>query len=142
MPSPDLAMPVSAQKTIDHGIAIDVAPFAIPEESVPGEHHYLFGYRITITNNGDETVQLLARHWIIIDGDGRTEEVKGPGVVGEMPTLGPGENFRYTSSCPLRTPWGTMEGSYTMKTSTGESFDVPINRFFLTSNPGVPAPSP
>ena len=78
-----------------------------------------------------EVAQLLTRHWIIIDAEGNQEEVRGPGVVGQTPTLAPGEGFKYTSYCPLPTPWGTMEGSYRMQRPSGEVFDAKIARFYL-----------
>ena len=87
---------------------------------------------ITITNEGDDTVQLLSRHWIITDGAGHVEEVKGPGVVGQQPVLAPGENFTYTSGCPLGTPFGKMEGTYQMVSRSGDLFDVNIAPFTLS----------
>ena len=89
-------------------------------------------YTITITNEGHDTVQLLSRHWIITDGSGHVEEVKGPGVVGQQPVLEPGESFTYTSGCPLGTPFGKMEGTYQMVTRTGEVFEAAIAPFTLS----------
>ena len=103
-----------------------------PERSRPADHHWFFLYTITITNEGDETVQLVTRHWIITDGNSNVEEVKGPGVVGEQPVLQPGEAFTYTSGCPLRTPFGVMEGTYQMVTRDGTQFDAKIAPFTLS----------
>jgi ApaG protein len=97
----------------------------------------LFAYEIEITNGGSETVQLLTRHWIITDGEGRVEEVQGPGVVGQQPVLEPGHSHRYTSFCPLPTPFGTMHGSYGMTTADGERFDVQIAPFALSEPYGI-----
>jgi ApaG protein len=88
-------------------------------------------YRITITNKGSRAARLLARHWVIIDADRRREDVRGPGVVGEFPRLEAGQSYSYMSRCPLRTRWGTMEGSYTFERDDGERFKVRIARFFL-----------
>ena len=96
------------------------------------QQHWFFFYTITIENVGDVPVQLISRHWVITDGSGRVEEVRGPGVVGQQPTLAPGEQFTYTSGCPLATPFGRMEGTYQMVTASGESFDVVIAPFTLS----------
>ena len=87
---------------------------------------------MTLRNEGSQTVQLISRHWIITDEENRVEEVRGPGVVGEQPVLAPGESFHYTSGCPLRTPTGSMRGSYRMVTADGESFDAEIAAFTLS----------
>lgn len=114
-----------------------VEPQLDPGRSRPAASQWFYLYTVTIENRGDETVQLRSRHWIITDGAGRVEEVRGPGVVGEQPVLAPGESFRYTSGCPLRTDVGKMEGSYQMVvTDTGEPFDVAIAPFTLCS-PGL-----
>ena len=102
------------------------------QRSAPGEQRWFYLYTVTISNEGGETVQLLSRHWIITDGDGRTEEVRGPGVVGYQPILEPGESFEYTSGCPLPTPFGVMRGTYQMATREGESFDAEIAPFELS----------
>jgi ApaG protein len=94
---------------------------------------YFFAYRITITNVGDAPARLMSRHWIITDGSGRVEHVKGPGVVGEQPRLEPGAGFQYTSFCPLPTPVGTMEGSYQMVRDDGREFDAQIAPFTLAA---------
>ncbi|HEX2061743.1 MAG TPA: Co2+/Mg2+ efflux protein ApaG [Thermoanaerobaculia bacterium] len=97
---------------------------------------YYFAYRVTISNVGDETAQLVSREWIITDENGNVERVQGPGVVGEFPLLEPGESFEYTSFCPLPTMMGTMHGSYTMRTRGGEQFEAEIAPFTLAV-PGV-----
>lgn len=108
-----------------------VSEFA-PERSAPTDQQWFFLYTITITNEGEETVQLLSRHWIITDGSGKVEEVKGPGVVGQQPVLSPGQAFTYTSGCPLSTPFGSMQGTYQMRTAAGDEFDITIAPFTLS----------
>ncbi|MCP3914050.1 MAG: Co2+/Mg2+ efflux protein ApaG [bacterium] len=103
----------------------------MPEESEPEESRYYYVYRIRITNEGTEHAKLLSRNWLILDAHNRSEEVVGEGVVGKQPDLGPGELFEYTSFCPLRTEWGTMEGTYTFRRPDGEEFEATIGRFFL-----------
>jgi ApaG protein len=115
------------------GIRVRVVPQFLEEQSAPHENQFFWAYSIEITNEGSETVQLKARHWRITDANGRMEEVRGPGVVGETPVLAPGESFSYTSGCPLKTPSGIMVGSYRMVTSGGFSFDVKIPAFSLDS---------
>lgn len=114
------------------GIRVSVVCEFAPERSRPHEQHWFFLYTITIANEGADTVQLISRHWIITNGTGHVEEVKGPGVVGEQPVLGPNETFTYTSGCPLPTEFGTMEGTYQMVTKDGETFDVTIAPFTLS----------
>jgi ApaG protein len=103
----------------------------LPERSAPRQNQYLFSYTITISNVGEETAQLLSRHWVITDAEGEVQEVRGPGVVGEQPVLEPGMSFEYTSYCPLATNVGTMQGSYTMVRPDGETFDAQIAPFTL-----------
>lgn len=117
--------------TLTRGIRIIVQPRYVPEQSAPAAAEFLFAYHITIRNEGAETVQLLTRHWVITNGEGRVEEVRGPGVVGYQPVLNPGEEFEYTSGCPLTTPVGTMHGSFQMQASNGERFDARIAPFRL-----------
>ncbi|HWA60123.1 MAG TPA: Co2+/Mg2+ efflux protein ApaG [Caulobacteraceae bacterium] len=112
-------------------ILVRVQPQYLPAQSDPAQEQYTFAYTVEIENHGTETAQLISRHWIITDGHGRVEEVKGPGVVGEQPTLKPREAFRYTSGCPLKTPTGEMRGSYRMVTDEGDVFDVEIPAFSL-----------
>ena len=88
-------------------------------------------YTVRITNEGTSTAQLLTRHWIITDATGKVEEVKGPGVIGEQPVLQQGQSFEYTSGCPLTTPFGSMRGTYQMKTPDGDEFDAEIEEFIL-----------
>ena len=118
-------------RSTTRNIAVAVRPFYMPDRSDPEESRYVWGYRVTIENNSDAQVQLLARYWRITDGLGRVEEVRGPGVVGEQPELGPGDSFQYTSGCPLRTPSGFMVGAYTVRSDGGEFFDVDIPAFSL-----------
>jgi ApaG protein len=113
------------------GVRVQVRTAYLPERSSPADSHYFFTYRVRISNQGEETVQLVSRHWIITDADGRTEEVRGPGVVGEQPVLAPGEAFEYTSFCPLPTPIGSMHGTYQMVTAAGSAFDAEIAAFSL-----------
>jgi ApaG protein len=118
--------------TVTRGIRITVRPQYVPEQSDPDARQYLFAYHITIRNQSDDTVQLLARHWVITDGEGHVEEVRGPGVVGYQPVLEPGEDFEYASGCPLSTPVGTMHGEFNMViTGSGERFDAQIEPFRL-----------
>ena len=112
-------------------IEVRVQPRYLPEQSSPLEEAYSFAYTITIANKGDEPAQLISRHWIILDADGHREEVRGLGVVGHQPLLKPGEGFEYTSGSRLRTPTGTMEGTYFFVKEDGEPFEVPIARFVL-----------
>jgi ApaG protein len=112
-------------------IRIDVASFFVPERSEPAEKYFFFAYRVRISNDGDETAKLISREWIITDGDGNQQVVRGEGVVGEQPRLQPGESFEYTSFCPLPTEVGAMEGSYFMRTDGGEMFRAEIAAFTL-----------
>lgn len=120
-------------------IRIAVEPFYVAEQSAPDTGRYVFGYRVTIENRGEETVQLLARHWRITDARGRVIEVRGAGVVGEQPRLEPGTCYRYTSGTPLDTPSGIMVGSYKMVTDRGELFEARIPAFSLDA-PGKRGP--
>ncbi len=112
-------------------IAVTVAPQYLPEQSDPARQQYVFAYTVRITNNGKQAAQVVSRHWIITDGGQKTHEVRGLGVVGQQPLLGPGESFEYTSGCPLPTPIGTMRGSYHCVGEDGLPFDVPIPEFVL-----------
>ena len=114
-------------------ITVSVRPFYLEEQSSPSENHYVWAYQVRIENNGSATVQLRTRHWRITDSMGRVNEVRGAGVVGEQPVLGPGESFEYTSGTPLPTPSGIMVGSYEMTNATGERFEVEIPAFSLDS---------
>ena len=119
-------------EAITRGVRVQVRSEYAAERSQPFRNQWFFLYTITITNEGSDPVQLLTRHWIITDGAGQVDEVKGPGVVGKQPTLAPGESFEYTSGCPLSTPFGIMEGTYQMITVSGEHFDVRIAPFTLS----------
>ena len=119
--------------SITRSIRVSVKPVFLDEQSSPSNEHYVWAYQVRIENDGSETVQLINRHWHITDEIGRIQEVRGAGVVGEQPTLRPGESFEYTSGTPLDSPSGIMVGSYEMKTSAGERFDVDIPAFSLDS---------
>ena len=114
-------------------IRVTVEPVFLDDQSAPDEDHYVWAYQVKIENDGMEPVQLLNRHWRITDARGQQQEVQGEGVVGEQPTLKPGEAFEYTSGTPLATPSGIMFGSYGMETKTGEQFDIDIPAFSLDS---------
>jgi ApaG protein len=118
---------------ITNDIQVTALPDFLIERSDPAQERYFWAYTIEITNLGRTRVQLVSRHWVIIDANGRREEVRGPGVVGEQPVLEPGETFRYASGCPLSTPSGLMHGSYRMVTPEGASFDVEVPTFSLDS---------
>ena len=121
---------------VTHDIQVTVLPEFRPDRSEPDRNMWFWAYTIEIANLGTRTVRLVARHWIITDGEGSVGEVKGLGVVGEQPVLNPGESFRYTSGCPLTTPSGIMEGSYRMADERGETFEVAIPAFSLDSPEG------
>lgn len=115
-------------------ILVSVEPVYLDEQSHPDEDHFVWAYHIRIENKGDKPVQLKSRHWQITDSFGRRHEVRGPGVVGEQPVIGPGEIYEYTSGTPLNAPSGIMFGSYEMETcGEGEAFDVTIPAFSLDS---------
>jgi ApaG protein len=118
-------------KPAPYNIDVHVETQYIEAESRPQQNFYIFAYHITITNKGDVPAQLLTRHWIITDSNGRVQEVKGDGVIGKQPHLQPKESFRYTSGTMMETPVGTMEGSYQMVTDDGEEFDAEIPVFVL-----------
>ena len=112
-------------------VEITVRPFFLDDQSEPDKSHFVWGYHVTIHNQGGETVQLLNRYWRITDALGKVQEVRGPGVVGEQPVLEPGESFEYTSGCPLSTSSGIMGGFYEMERDGGERFEVTIPTFSL-----------
>ncbi len=114
------------------GVIVQVESELDPGRSAPQHGHWFFLYTVTITNRGEETVQLLRRHWVITDGDGEVEEVEGPGVVGEQPVLTPGQSFQYTSGCPLPTAFGFMRGTYQMATISGDRFEAEVADFELS----------
>jgi ApaG protein len=114
-----------------YDIKVQAVSFYLPEHSQPSSNRYSFGYSITITNQSNVPVQLLDRHWIITDGIGRKQEVKGVGVVGQQPVIQPGESYEYSSFCPLTTPYGYMEGTYGMVDEQGNQFRAEIPMFIL-----------
>jgi ApaG protein len=121
-------------EAVTRGIRISAEAQYLDSESDPSHGRHFYVYRIRITNDGMEAAQLLSRQWVILDANNRREEVEGEGVVGKQPKLEAGESFEYTSYCPLRTSWGTMEGSYAFITDEGEAFEAKIARFFLAPN--------
>jgi ApaG protein len=126
-----MSAPTTSSSAETNGVLVEVQSFYLEDQSQPANRRFVFAYQITITNNGREVVQLETRHWIITDGLGEVEEVKGPGVVGEQPVLSPGESFRYTSGAVLPTERGTMHGTYQMHRADGAQFDAKIAPFLL-----------
>jgi ApaG protein len=120
-------------EAVTHGIRIKVEPQYLEEQSSPDESYFFWAYTIEIANQSDAVVQLKTRHWRITDAQGKTEEVRGPGVVGKTPVLDPGESFTYTSGCPLGTSSGIMVGSYQMQLQDGSLIDVAVPAFSLDS---------
>jgi ApaG protein len=118
--------------TPNYKIAVAATSFYLPEQSDEDSSRYLFGYTIKVTNTGSVAAQLISRHWIITDSNGRVQEVRGEGVVGEQPKLEPGAMFEYTSSASLDTPVGTMRGSYQMVAEDGTRFEADIPQFTLS----------
>ena len=129
---PDRQSGVHTSEAVTDGIRVHVTARYSPGHSQPQRDLWLFVYTIAISNEGPETVQLISRHWIITDSNNHVEEIRGLGVVGEQPTLAPGESFEYTSNCPLRTPFGTMRGTYQMVNGNGKRFDVEVATFTLS----------
>ena len=121
------------------GIRVDVRSTYLLEQSWPEHGRYAFAYQVTITNESDQTVQLLSRHWVITDALGETQEVRGPGVVGEQPVLRPGQSHEYASGAVLRTPWGTMHGEYNMVGPGDDIFDANIPCFMLAAPGHLPS---
>lgn len=117
--------------TVTRDIEVSVEPVFLPERSDAGNNRYFWAYHVTISNRGDLAVRLISRYWRITDGEGRVEEVRGEGVVGEQPYLSPGDSYSYTSGCPLSTPSGIMEGRYLMIYPSHEEFEVMIPAFSL-----------
>ena len=126
----------SAVEDPGHRIVVDVATAYVEEQSDPREKRFVFAYTITIKNEGELPARLLTRHWIITDANGKVQEVRGEGVVGEKPVLRPGQAFEYTSWCMLATPHGSMHGTYQMVTEAGEPFDIDIPAFSLDTPQG------
>lgn len=119
--------------SLTDGFRVIVNPNPIKPSQIGADSKYLFEYNITIINEGEEWAKLISRKWLIIDAEGNEEVVEGPGVVGYSPELKPGDTFSYSSYCPLDSPWGTMEGHFTMVKQSGEYFDIKIDRFYLVS---------
>ena len=130
---------------VTRGVRVQVGAQFLPDESDAESRRYTYAYRVIITNESEIPLRILARHWIIYDANNNRRDVRGQGVVGEQPLLEPGESFEYLSGCPLKTAWGTMEGSYRVERDDGEIVDVAIGRFFLAPSAaplsllGVPA---
>ena len=120
-------------RAVTRNIEVIVTPRFLSDRSAPEKGQFFWSYTIEIANQGGETVQLKTRYWHITDATGRVQEVRGAGVVGEEPVIGPGESFEYTSGVPLPTPSGFMTGRYGMATDTGENFDITIPAFSLDS---------
>ncbi len=123
-------------QTPNHKIRVDVETSYIAEQSDPRERRFVFTYTITVRNEGQMSAKLLTRHWIITDADGKVQEVRGDGVVGEQPHLKPGQGFRYSSGTMIATPVGSMQGTYHMVADDGERFEAPIAPFRLAM-PGI-----
>ena len=121
----------STSEAVTNNVRVEVESQYVPEHSQPFQSQWLFHYTVRITNEGDDTVQLLSRHWIVTDATGHIDEYRGPGVVGEQPVLAPGESFQYTSRCVLKTSTGVMRGTYQMVAEDGSHFDVEIAPFAL-----------
>ena len=132
MTAPHTRASAFTSEAVTHGVRVRVTARYSAEHSQPLRNQWFFLYTVTISNEGTETVQLISRHWIITDASNNVEEVKGLGVIGRQPTLERGESFEYTSSCPLKTPFGSMRGTYQMVTAGGERFDAEIAPFALT----------
>jgi ApaG protein len=142
MTTSTLNRPRLGSETVTNGVRIVVQPAFSALESDPNNNYFKFVYRIRISNESDRAWQLVSRHWVIVDADGEKQEVRGEGVVGQQPVLGPGQSFEYASFCPLGTPWGTMEGAYLMREPKGMAgaasaaeFEARIGRFFLVCPP-------
>lgn len=120
------------KKTTD-AITVTVEPIFLENQSRPQDHYFVWAYHVTIQNNSPKTVQVKSRYWHVLDAEGRIKEIRGPGIVGEQPTLKPGESFNYTSGTPLETPSGIMYGTYYMITENGDDLDVSIPAFSLDS---------
>jgi ApaG protein len=123
-------------RAITRQIEVTVEPNYLPERSSAENRQFFWSYTVVITNSGEETVQLRTRHWVITDASGRTQEVRGEGVVGEQPVLAPGERFEYTSGVPLPTASGFMAGRYQMENESGEKFEIDVPAFSLDSPEG------
>lgn len=130
-------MPAAASKlgseATTQGIRVEVSPSYMPDHSRPAEREFVFSYRIRVTNGSQEAAQIVSRRWVIVDASGGRHEVEGPGVVGQQPRIEPGGTFEYSSYCPLKTPWGTMEGTFQIRRDDGRGFDAVVARFYLAA---------
>jgi ApaG protein len=124
-------MHASSSEAVTNNVRVEVESQYAPDHSQPFEQHWFFHYTVRITNEGEDTVQLISRHWFVADAAGHTDEYQGPGVVGEQPVLVPGESFTYTSGCTIKTANGVMRGTFAMISESGEHFDVEIAPFAL-----------
>jgi ApaG protein len=122
---------MSTSEATTKNIKVQVKSQYDPSRSNPNQNEWFFLYTVRITNEGSDTVQLMSRHWVITDGMGKVQEVRGPGVVGNQPVLAAGESFEYTSGCPLTVPFGSMQGTYQMVNDREEQFDIEIAPFVL-----------
>ncbi len=116
---------------LTEGVRVTVTSHYLREQSHPKGHRYVWAYTVRVANEGEASAKLVSRHWLITDANGKVDEVKGPGVVGNQPELEPGQQFQYTSGCILQTPRGRMEGTYQMVRSDGSEFDAMIAPFSL-----------
>ncbi len=128
-------------EAVTRGLRVSATPAFLAQHSDPQQRRFVFGYRIRIVNEGAGRARLLTRHWEIVDADGSRHVVDGEGVVGQQPDLAPGAAHEYESYCPLTTPWGTMEGSFTMQGENGDVFTIAVARFYLVA-PVDPASHP
>jgi ApaG protein len=136
--APDLGSALAPMsEAVTEGIRVEVLARHSPENSRPNLDQWVFEYTVRITNEGADTVQLISRHWIITDALDHMHEVKGLGVIGEQPVLAPGESFKYSSWCPLKTPTGAMRGTYQMVRSNGDGFEIEIAPFGLRARQTV-----
>ena len=126
----------ASSDTTTDGIRVEASAHYIPKDSNPDGRQYVYGYRITITNVGTRRARLRSRHWVILDADNNSQEVRGQGVVGQFPDLAPGQRFEYTSGVPLPTSSGFMTGRYQMVTDRGERFEIDVPTFSLDSPEG------
>ena len=121
----------NGSETVTDDVRIIIEPEYLEAESTPENKRYVFSYKVIIANETDQQIQILSRHWTIIDSNGKRNEVRGEGLIGKQPTLEPTETFEYSSWCPIDTTWGTMEGSYTIRNADGRQFEAMIDRFYL-----------
>ncbi|MBM4107322.1 MAG: Co2+/Mg2+ efflux protein ApaG [Phycisphaerae bacterium] len=130
-------MPPHASEVVTEGFRVRAVPMFLPDRSDPEGSHgtpcWVFGYDVRMTNEGRVGARLLTRKWRVIDARGDVQEIEGAGVVGRHPDLEPGQSYEYSSFCPLRTPWGTMEGHYVFEDRGGRRFQIQIGRFYLVA---------